>query len=91
MNKLKYGGFITAIGLLAGCSSVATMAGYDTAALNQTAAKQYRETIRIVDGRYRLDTESETARRIHAVFERMKPVAEQANQTGVPFDWQPGP
>ncbi len=88
MNKLKYGGLITAIGLLAGCSSVATMAGYDTAALNQTAAKQYRETIRIVDGRYRLDTESETARRIHAVFERMKPVAEQANQTGVPFDWQ---
>lgn len=88
MNVLKYGSVTAVCCVLAGCSSVAEMAGYDTASLNQAAAKQYRETIRIKDGRYRLDTESETARRVHAVFERMKPFAEKVNQTGIPFDWQ---
>ncbi|WP_082391811.1 M48 family metallopeptidase [Neisseria sp. 83E34] len=74
--------------LLGGCNVVAEMAGHDTASLNQTAAKQYRQMMRIADGRYLVDTESETARRVHRIFNCMKPYAEQSNQTGTPFDWQ---
>ncbi len=86
---MKTHAILTATSLaLAACSSVADMAGYDTASLNQAAAKQYRETIKIMDGRYRLDTESQTAQRIQAIFQRMRPLAEAANHTGVPFNWQ---
>ena len=35
-----------------------------------------------------LDTTSQTSRRIQTVFNRLKPYANQANQTGVPFQWQ---
>ena len=35
-----------------------------------------------------IDTSSSTARRIHTVFNRMKPYAEKANTTGVPFQWE---
>ncbi|EER47273.1 hypothetical protein AM305_08099 [Actinobacillus minor NM305] len=35
-----------------------------------------------------IDTSSSTAKRIHAVFNRMKPYAEKANKTGVPFSWE---
>ena len=35
-----------------------------------------------------IDTTSSTARRIHTVFNRMKPYAEKANTTGVPFQWE---
>ncbi len=35
-----------------------------------------------------IDTSSSTARRIHTVFNRMKPYAEKANKTGIPFDWE---
>lgn len=74
--------------LLSGCHVVAEMAGHNTASLNQTAAKQYRQMMQIADGRYLVDTESETARRVHHIFNCMKPYAEKANQTGTPFDWQ---
>ncbi|MDO4640121.1 MAG: M48 family metallopeptidase [Neisseria sp.] len=74
--------------ILGGCTAVAEMAGYNTAALNQASAKQYRQMMRIADGRYLVDTESETAHRIQHIFECMKPYAERANQTGTPFDWQ---
>ena len=32
-----------------------------------------------------IDTSSSTARRVHTVFNRMKPYAEKANTTGVPI------
>lgn len=35
-----------------------------------------------------IDRSSPTAVRIHKVFDRMKPYAEQENQTGVPFQWE---
>lgn len=35
-----------------------------------------------------IDTTSSTAKRVHAVFNRMKPYAEKANKTGVPFNWE---
>lgn len=35
-----------------------------------------------------MDTSSATARRIQAVFQQMRPYAERANKTGVPFNWE---
>lgn len=74
--------------LLAGCTSVADMAGYDTATLNASAAKSYTQVVQKAQSQQVLDTTSATSRRIHAVFNRLKPYANQANTTGVPFNWQ---
>lgn len=73
---------------LGGCMSVADMVGYDTASLNQDAAKSYSQVVQKARSQQVLDTTSQTARRVHTVFNRLKPYANQANQTGVPFDWQ---
>lgn len=35
-----------------------------------------------------IDTTSATSKRIHTVFNKMKPYAERANKTGVPFNWE---
>ena len=35
-----------------------------------------------------IDTTSNTARRIHHVFNKMVPYANQANETGLEFNWQ---
>lgn len=35
-----------------------------------------------------IDTSSNTSKRVHAVFNRLKPYANEANNTGVPFIWQ---
>lgn len=67
---------------------MAEIAGHDTESLNRDAAKQYRQMMRIADGRYLVDTESQTAQRVHRIFNCMKPYAEKANRTGTPFDWQ---
>lgn len=74
--------------LLGGCTIAAEIGGHDTESLNRSAAKQYRQMMRIADGRYLVDNESENARRIHHIFNCLKPYAEKANQTGIPFDWQ---
>ncbi|STZ75857.1 M48 family metallopeptidase [Bergeriella denitrificans] len=79
---------IAAFAALAGCTTVADMAGYNTATLNQSAAKNYSQAMAKAQSEQILDTTSNTARRVHAVFNRLKPYADQANQTGVPFNWQ---
>ena len=73
---------------LSGCMSVADAVGYDTASLNNEAAKSYTEVVKQAQSRQMIDTTSNTSRRIHAVFNRLKPYANQENRTGVPFDWQ---
>ena len=35
-----------------------------------------------------IDTNSVTAQRVHKIFNKMKPYAEQENKTGVPFQWE---
>ncbi len=73
--------------VLSGCAGVATIMGYDTRAANQQAALHYTKAIKSgAEGKVERNTR--TARRIHAVFNRMKPYADEANQTGVPFDWE---
>lgn len=77
-----------AILTVSGCTAVADMAGYDTATLNASAAQSYNKVITQANSKDLLDTTSQTSRRIHAVFNRMKPYAERANTTGIPFTWQ---
>lgn len=73
---------------LSGCMSVADAVGYDSRTLNESAAKSYNQAMQQARSKHVLDTASPTARRIHGVFNRLKPHAERANQTGVPFNWQ---
>lgn len=53
---------------LSGCMSVADAVGYDTASLNNEAAKSYTEVVQQANSRQMIDTTSNTSRRIHAVL-----------------------
>ena len=88
-HTLRLSALITAAALAAaGCTSVADMMGYDSATLNASAAKSYTQVVQQAQDKRVLDTTSQTSRRIQTVFNRLKPYANQANQTGVPFQWQ---
>ena len=88
-RTLRLSALFTAAALTAtGCTSVADMMGYDTATLNASAAKSYTQVVQQAQDKRVLDTTSQTSRRIQTVFNRLKPYANQANQTGVPFQWQ---
>ena len=87
-HKTKNALLLTAIITLAGCTTVADMAGYDTATLNSDAAKSYSQVVSSAKSQGAVDNNSATAVRVKKVFNRIKPYAVQANTTGVPFDWQ---
>ncbi|MDO4696885.1 MAG: M48 family metallopeptidase [Neisseria sp.] len=89
MQKIL-GAFLLSLGLLQlpACTAVADMAGYDSQTLNRQAEKNYMQAVREARSKGLVDNSSPTARRILAVFQRMKPYAEQANRTGIPFQWQ---
>lgn len=59
-----------------------------TASLNQEAAQSYAQVKQQASAQRAIDTSSATARKVHAVFNKMKPYAEKANKTGVPFQWE---
>lgn len=88
VNKIKSALVLTTITTLVGCTTVADMAGYDTATLNTNAAKSYSQVVSKANGQGAVDNTSATAIRVKNVFNRMKPYAVRANTTGVPFDWQ---
>lgn len=73
---------------LTGCTAAAELTGTNTASLNANAAKGYNQLINQARSHGELDTTSVTARRVYSVFNRMKPYANQANKTGVPFNWE---
>ncbi|MDM1757513.1 MULTISPECIES: M48 family metallopeptidase [Acinetobacter] len=87
-NKLMMG--ICAAGLisLSGCTTMADMAGADSATLNVAATQGFNKTVQEARSNKTLDTSSSTYKRINAVFLRLKPYADQMNQTGTKFDWQ---
>ena len=74
--------------LLATVFSLVVVSCADTQTVNQQAASSYTQTINEMKQQGAIDTTSTTAKRIHQVFYRLKPYAEKANDTGVPFDWQ---
>lgn len=66
--------------------SVTVAACVSTQQMNAQAVQGYAQLKQ--ENASAIDTSSSTARRIHAVFNRMKPYAERANKTGVPFSWE---
>ncbi|MBE2893968.1 M48 family metallopeptidase [Spirabiliibacterium falconis] len=71
---------LLAMGIVSGCA--------DTRSVNQEAANSYTQAVQQMRTQGMVDTSSTTAKRIHRVFARLKPIAQQENQTGVPFDWE---
>lgn len=80
--------WLAAVFTVSGCTSVADMVGYDTQSLNLQASQDYSKMMQDAQNKRLIDTQSATARRIQTVFNRLRPYADQANQTGVPFRWQ---
>lgn len=69
---------------LSGCTTVAEMAGLDSATLNAQAGSKYQQLIQ----QSKIDTTSNTAKTIQRAFNRLKPHADSLNNTGVKFDWR---
>lgn len=89
MNNKRMMG-VCAAGLisLSGCTTMADMAGADSASLNIAATQGFNKTVQEARGNNTLDTTSSTYKRINTVFLHLKPYADQINQTGQKFDWQ---
>ena len=62
-----------------GCTTVADMAGADSATLNAVAVQGFNKTVQEASANKTLDTSSATYKRINAVFMRLKPYADQIN------------
>lgn len=73
---------------ISGCATVADMAGADTATLNAQATQSYNKMVADARSKNQLDTSSSTYKRINTVFQKLRPYADQMNQTGQAFQWQ---
>lgn len=73
---------------ISGCSTIADMAGADSATLNARSAQGYTEMVQDARSKNMLDTSSSVYKRVNSVFLRLKPYADQQNQTGQAFSWQ---
>ena len=71
---------IPIIGILTACA--------DSASINQQAAMGYRQMISEAKSKGQLDTQSQTAKRVHKIFNKMVPYANAENHTGQLFNWQ---
>ncbi|OOF78699.1 deoxyribonuclease HsdR [Rodentibacter caecimuris] len=60
----------------------------DSASINQQAASSYAQEMGRIRTQGAVDTTSQTAKRIHRIFNKMVPYANKENQTGQPFNWQ---
>lgn len=78
LNKLAFVAFTALV--LNACA--------DSASINQQAATSYAREMGQVRAQGAVDTSSATAKRIHSVFNKMVPYANQENHTGQPFNWQ---
>lgn len=76
------------ISVLGACAVVADVYGHDSATMNAAAAKDYMKTVELNKSAGNVDTTSRTARRVQAVFRRMLPYADAANNTSHKFDWK---
>lgn len=87
-NKLILSLCVAGIMTLLGCTTVADMAGADSASLNNAAAQGFNKTVQEARANNTLDTSSTTYKRINSVFSRLKGYGDQMNQTGERFNWQ---
>lgn len=87
-NKLLLSLCSAAMISLSGCTTIADMAGADSATLNLNAAQGFNKTVQEARSSNTLDTSSDAYKKVYAAFVRLKPYADQMNQTGQRFDWQ---
>lgn len=87
-NKLMLSLCAASVIAVSGCTTIADMAGADSATLNVAAAQGFNKTVQEASANKTLDTSSATYKRVNAVFQRLKPYADQMNQTGQKFNWQ---
>lgn len=87
-NKLMVSLCAASVIAVSGCTTIADMAGADSATLNVAAAQGFNKTVQEASANKTLDTSSATYKRVNAVFQRLKPYADQMNQTGQKFNWQ---
>lgn len=78
IKKLGYSAFLAT--MVVACAT--------TESINQEAAQSYAQVKSQARQQNAIDSTSNTAKRVHAVFNQMKPYAEKANKTGVPFQWE---
>lgn len=88
MKKLMLSMCATAMLTVSGCTTFADMAGADSATLNAQSAQSFAQLTQEARAKNQLDTSSSTYQRINTVFQRLKPYADQLNQTGQRFDWK---
>ncbi|CAM4226923.1 M48 family metallopeptidase [Psychrobacter arenosus] len=88
VNKIKTTILAATMTTLVGCSTMADVAGYNTATLNSNAAKSYSDVVSKASRQGTVEKGTATAKRVDRVFNRLKPYADRANMTGVPFNWQ---
>ena len=88
MNKLMLSMCATAMLTVSGCTTFADMSGADSATLNAQSAQSFAQLTQEARAKNQLDTSSSTYQRINTVFQRLKPYADQMNQTGQRFDWK---
>lgn len=79
---------IMAISLLCSCTTIATMTGSDTQSLNMQAQQEYSNLMNKAMQSHSLITSGPDFDLANRVLSRLEPVADQANQTGVPFQWR---
>jgi Zn-dependent protease with chaperone function len=87
-NKIVWSVLAATMLHLSGCATFADMAGADTATLNASATQSFNTMVSEAKAKGQLDTSSSTYKRINTVFNKLKPYANQMNQTGVAFQWQ---
>ena len=78
IKKLGYSAFLAT--MIVACAT--------TESINQEAAQSYAKVKTQAHQQNAIDTSSTTAKRVHAIFHKMKSYAEQENETGVPFHWE---
>ena len=86
--KCKLLAIATSLFIFSGCTQVADLAGYDSKTLNEDSAKSYAQLINKSRSVGAVDNNSAVARRVMTIFNRMRPYADAANQTGETFNWQ---
>lgn len=87
-KKLVFGLMTATVMSFSGCATVADMAGADTATLNAAGTQYYNKVVADARSKGQLDTSSATYKKILNVYNRLRPYADQLNQTGQKFDWQ---
>ena len=81
-NKLILSLCGAAVLSISGCATIADMAGADSATLNSNATLGFNKTVQEARANKTLDTTSATYKKVNAAFIRLKPYADQMDQTG---------